>query len=288
MFRVLSFDKKKIKVSSDAKGNIVIEKRTNDIEYQNIVLAHNHFQKYHPVLVHHGEDDIFVSIAEISEWKQETSVLSTFFYQGRTLEEVLRVSFGQARGNLIVFLRNIFELFRSIGFLWGDFAPRNMIWNESKKTLHLVDFERNLCLKDGLVGQHIFNRYVRNYAREEFSCFLSNKEQRFIFHGFLKEDHRRKYLSVDQITSKRKKALLRNIFGEKESYPLREIRDAEDIMVFITTPFRVRKGYFFPMDILDLVGSRGGPSEYAKTAVAIKSLRGSRMRMELKRCAENL
>lgn len=287
MFNVLSFDKRKIEISSDADGKIIVRKRTSNVEYKNIILAHQHFQKYHPMFVHQKRDDIFISIAEISGWNQNTNELSTFFCQGSNLEEILRMSFGQMRNDLINFLRKIFKIFKSKGFLWGDFAPRNMIWNKDKKILWLVDFERHLRLKDGPVNKSKFSRYIRNYAMEEFSCFLNDKEQKILFNGFLKEDCSVR-VPVNKITSKRKKSLLRCLFGEKMYYSLQEVRKAEDIMVFVATPFKVGSIYFFPMDIFDLIGSKGGPNEYAKTAVAIKDLKESKRHVELKRCAENL
>ena len=287
MFHVLSFNQGRIEILSNAEGRVIVRKKTSEKEYQNLVLAQQHLLKHRPTLVCRKWQQVSISVAEVSEWNQEAKLLSTFFCHGDNLEEILRKSFGSAREDWIDFLRKIFELFKSNGFLWGDFAPRNMIWDQTKKIIWLVDFERMLHLKDCPIEHGIFNRYVRDYSREEFSCFLNPLEQRILFKGFLEEDYPG-HVPISQIASKRKKALLKNTFGEKESYPLSELREVEDIMVFVATPFQVHGILFFPMDSLDRIGNKGGPDEYTKAVMEIKNLGEHKRYVELKRRTKDI
>lgn len=285
MFNVLSFDSKKVEISLDINSKIIVKKQTTQKEYLNITLARRHLLNYRPILDFTTGQSFSVSVAGVSNWNQELGVLSTFFCHGDNFEGILKNSFGEKRGDWIEILRKIFEIFKSNGFLWGDFAPRNMIWDWSRKTLWLVDFERELHLKDCPVEESVFNRYVRNYSREEFSCFLSQEEQAIVFRGFL-NDYYACSVPTSQIASKRKKGLLKNLFGEKSHYAIEELRQVEDIMVFVATPFRVNEVFFFPMDSLDRIGSKGGPNEYVNVVTAIRSLGDSARFSELKRHTE--
>jgi len=285
MFHVLSFDSKKVEISLDINGETIVKKQTTQKEYLNITLARQHLLKHRLVLDFAMGQNFSVSVAGVSSWNQELGILSTFFCHGDNFEGILKNSFGKERVDWIEILRKIFGIFKSNGFLWGDFAPRNMIWDWSQKTLWLVDFERDLHLKDCPAEQEVFNRYVRNYSREEFSCFLSRREQSIVFRDFLDECSACS-VPTSLVASKRKKVLLKNLFGEKDCYSIAQLRRAEDIMVFIATPFRVNEVLFFPMESLDRIGSKGGPNEYVNAVMAIRSLGELARFSELKRRAE--
>ncbi len=271
MFNVLSFDPKRIKVELSQSGKIIVTKKTTLAEFKNIVLARRHLLKHKPILDSNHYGDILISVAEVFEWDPEVGILSTPFCKGENLETLLRTSIGDNRECLIQLIRKMFEAFKLHGFLWGDFAPRNMLWDRSRNIIWFVDFERHLLLKDCPIEQHSFNRYVRRYSREEFSCFITQAEQTLLFDGYLDEDMSGS-VPVYLIASKRKYALLKTMFGEKSCYPVEEIRKAEELMSAAATPFLVNNIFFFPMDSLDSIGSAGGPDEYADTILAIRGL----------------
>ena len=287
MFHVLSFDPQKIEVSVNLDQKTIVKKKAVEKEYENIVLASNHLNKHSMAILDHNNQKITIATAKIFEWHLSTKTLSTFLCAGENIEQLLRRSFGNKREVLLSLLREIFILFKTNGFLWGDFAPRNMLLDQDEKILWLVDFERNLYLKDCSIDSFLFNRYVCDYSREEFSCFLNIQEQSFLFRDFLEENYIG-FLPISQIASKRKRLLLATIFGEKVLYALRQIKEVEDLMVDVATPFCVNDVFFFPMDSLDRIGSKGGSHEYAKTVMAIRSLDNIQRYSELKKRAENI
>lgn len=285
MFYVLSFDPDKIAVSSGPEGKTVVRKKTTAKEYDNLTRAAQHLLKHNLVIVDNGLGAVSIAAAEIVEWNPETATLATLFYEGENLEGILRRTIGRRSSVDIAFVRKMFEAFKLNGFLWGDFAPRNIIWDKAGKAFRLVDFERELHLRDCPVDDHMFNRYVRRYSREEFSCFLTPSEQSVLFDGFLEESCFG-FVPTNQIASKRKEALLKSIYGNKKGYTLTEVRYAEDIMVFAATPFQVNGGYFFPMDALDRIGSKRGADEYARAVRVVSGLEEYEKFLELKRLAE--
>src|SRR3989338_37335 len=287
MFHVLSFDPKRIMVACAHDGKMIVRKKTTAKEHGNILLARVHILKHQPILVSKRYGEVRISVAEVLEWNQDAQLLSTLFCHGRNLEEILRETIGTNRGDLADLIRKLFETFKTNGFLWGDFAPRNMIWDQPQGIIWLVDFERNLYLKDCPVECRSFNRYVRNYSREEFSCFLTQHERSALLDDFLNEDTQG-FIPMSHITSKRKTALLKSMFGEKECYSLNEVRQTEDIIASAATPFQVNNTFFFPMDSLDLIGNKGGPDEYVRTIIAIRDLGEYEKFSELKRRTKTL
>lgn len=285
MFHVLSFDPEKVMMISASDGRAAINKKTTEKEYRNMLLARQHLLKYQPILVSETYGNIRVSVAEILGWNSEKQLLFTLFYQGQHFEGILRETIGTERNALMGLIKRMFETFKAIGFLWGDFAPRNMIWDQLQKAIWLVDFERNLYLRDRPIEHSSFSRYIRSYSMEEFSCFLTEHERATLLDDLIDKDVH-EFIPISQITSKRKCSLLKTLFGEKECYSSGEVRQIEDLMVSISAPFQINDAFFFPIDPLDLIGSKGGPNEYTRTVMAIRNLGKYERFSELKKRAK--
>lgn len=271
MPNVLSFDPDRIEMSVTPDGRMTVKKSTCSKEYRNILSAHKHLNK-HPMGIEfapHGT--IHVQVAELCGWDETWGTLSTLLHTGKNLEVMLRESIGTERHSMLHLIGGMLNTFRTHGFLWGDFAPRNMIWSESENIIWLVDFERDLELRDCPINASAFARYARNYSREEFSCFMTKQESCDLFKDIIKDDISG-YMPTNLIASKRKRALLKTLYGEKSCYSMDNLREAEDLMVFIATPFRIHSTYFFPIEPLDLISAKRGPHGYSSTVMAIKDL----------------
>lgn len=281
---VLSFDPTRIRFVASSGGVMVAEKITSILEYHQIMSAHNHLIKY-PILL--NNQTISVLPAAVLDWQKAKSVLVTKYYEGLNLEYALRLtSDKQERLVWIEFFKDFFQKLQLSGFLWGDCAPRNMIFNEESNTIRIVDFERILILKNSLVDPYLFSRYIRNYSLEEFSCFLFENERDILFNDFLIEEEE-KNIPVSQIDSKRKRKLLGSIFGAKSFYGVKEIEKVERLMVFIATPFVVNNDIFYPMDLIDRISSQGGSSVYVEIAQKLRGLNETAERYyELKKIAK--
>ena len=288
MFNVLSFDSARVHIGQSCGGNIVVKKRTSEKEFLNLSMATHHLEKHGlSVVVFNENEPTQVRVAPLDSWSEETSMMSTLFCKGENLESILREEKRKDRGTWISVIRALFVKFQRFGFMWGDFAPRNIIWNSTDNRLWLVDFERDTTTRDCPVEQGMFNRYIRSYSREEFACFLTEDEQLTVFKGFIQEPNGQRHIPIDHITSKRKSGLLRRVLGEKQSYSIQEVRTIEDLMVFIATPFFVRGNLFFPMDPLDSISSKRGPNEYVNTVIAIRDLDGPERFAELTRISRS-
>lgn len=267
---VLSFDPAKVVIEKLPTGRKVVKKKTTKKEYEQIVNAHKHVLN-NPIKLIMGEMEIKFSVAPVLEWIPEESLLITEYCNGVNIEEILRHAGYVEIRMLINLFRGMFSALRDTGFLWGDFAPRNMVFDNTARTICIFDFERNQILQNEPANAEQFSRYVRNYAREEFSCFLLKNEQYLLFSDFLVEE-RLVNIAASSLGSKRKVGLLQAIFSEKSRYSTHEVQNVENMMVDIATPFEVGNSRVFPMDFLDKIATVGGTDEYVRAVQKVANL----------------
>jgi len=247
---VLSFDSSKVDI--DVKNNIV-KKISSNLEYEQIRLA-NEYLDFCPIILDCG---LKIKAAPVIEMNDNKLVLH--FCQGLNLEHAMR--FGNNNKKWLLVFREMLEAFQKRGFLWNDIAPRNMIFNSNSLTISIFDFEKKMVVKDSSVEKKIFAEFFRRYAYEEFSCFLSKREQACLFHGFLLENIENE-VCIDNITSNRKKMLLNLCFGLKKCYLISEMNVIEDMMSEVATPINVDGHVIYPMFFIEKIIKKGGYNEY--------------------------
>ena len=265
---VLSFDPTRIKFVRD-KQNIIVEKLTTIKEYRQMVRARYYLCKNSISL---QENTLPVMPASILKWDNDKSTLVTMFCSGINGEEILRNAVGNERLQWIKLFKEFLLKMRLTGFLWGDCAPRNMIIDLISKHVWIVDFERQMILTDTAVEPNTYSRYIRNYAWEEFSCFLFAEEQKYLFSGILTTQESKQRIAISDIKSGRKKELLISIFGQKDQYDIKEIWTVETLMVSIATPFYIGDSPIYPMDIIDQISSKGGPDAYVEIVQKLRRI----------------
>lgn len=257
---VLSFDANKVLFLKNPTR--LVRKFTSEKEY---------FQ-LNQVIEFLAENNLFI---DLHEFKIETPsiiswngrILDLEYVEGLNLEHALREVNNPNRNFYLKLLKCFIKLLKSHGFLWGDFAPRNMILNKEKKILYIMDFERELEFVHPVSAVQ-FNRYLRNYSREELACFLFPEELILLLQDFLISENNA-LVHIDTIVSRRKKRLLEFLFGAKKEYSLYELQDVEDLLVELATPVKVLANVLFPMDILDKK-----PFDYDEYIIRVKQLKG--------------
>lgn len=269
MYKGLSFDSSRVSLVTSG-GVRLVRKKTEEREYQQLIQAQNHLESFCPDVSADGMGSWKIRVAEWVGWDPLKGEIQTRFCDGSNLEELLKTSIGSNREPVIRFLVNLYQTFRNIGFLWGDFAPRNMLLDGVSSTVRLVDFERQLELLP-VVGKRKFVRYVREYSREEFASFFTTEEQNVLFGEILEQEDDDLFIPTLHIRSRRKRVLLQSLFGMREQYQIRDVRYVEDLMVHVATPLELEGVYRFPMELLDLIGSIGGSREYAEAVLAANS-----------------
>lgn len=263
--RVLAFDPSKISLVK-RDGEMMIEKKTSKKEYQQMLQAKKHLQKQSLIQKY----SIKIQIAPIIKWDSRKNILTTRYCNGINGEESIKKSSPQKRIVAIDLFKEFFSFIQKFGFLWGDLAPRNTVIDWKNKILWLFDFEKNIVLCQQPISKERFTRYIRNYSLEEFSCFLLAKEQEKFFNNFFTKESGSVHTS--DISSKRRRALLSQLFGIKNSYPIEEIHEVENLMIFVATPYKIENKIFYPMEIIDVFSHKGGSNAYAKLVLKLKNL----------------
>ena len=253
---VLNFDSQKVRIE---KG--VVKKHTSLMEYQQFCLARDYLRSS-PIVLDCG---ISVRTVSLIDWTDND--LITEFCLGLNLEHALIQ--GMDKLFCMKVIRELLQMFRERGFLWGDIAPRNMVLDKKSNIIYIFDFERKLIIKDGPLNKETFNRFFRNYAYEEFSCVLFPCDQEVLFADLLDVDFVGEILTFE-IGSKRKKRLLEHLMGKKEKYLVREVCLVEDLMSAAATPFIVNNRTVYPMFLIEKIVKKGGSYAYAETIKALE------------------
>ena len=142
---VLNFDSQKIKID---KRRGIVKKYSTFFEYSQLKMAIDYLKSC-PIILDCG---IQVRATSIINWT--TGELTTKFCQGLNLEHALKYS-----NNKIFWVKickQLLKAFQERGFLWGDIAPRNIIFDKLSGSIYIFDFERPLIIKDCSVGKNLF------------------------------------------------------------------------------------------------------------------------------------
>lgn len=254
--RVLNFNDKKVRLANIDGCTYIIKKSSNQ-EIRNLLLATDFLHEKKRFI----SGGIRVEIAKIMRIEGEDLYLH--FCPGINLESGLKFSNKNQRFFLLNIIAQAFRWAAGHGFLWGDFAPRNMVYNPHSSTLFLFDFEKELRLLDCSQDTLEFSSFARSYLYEEFSCFLSYQERARIIIPIIRNRLPGKIATIE-ILSRRKKKLLSLYFGSKHFYSSSEVQFIEDLMVDIATPIMVKRRIIYPMKYWEKIKTLGGYDEYAK------------------------
>ncbi len=249
---ILSFNPQKIIINPKDK---IVFKKTLKIEYEQITLAHNYFAS-NPIILDCG---LKVKTAPIIGFENDTLFLD--FCEGINMEHLLK--YGYKKKLWIYVLKELMNSFKKRGFLWGDIAPRNIVFNKKENVLYIFDFEKKTIIKDITLNDQQFSNFFRNYAYEEFSCFLTKKEQDILFYQKILKQRERAIYNED-IFSGRKRFLLQNNFNKKNFYSTEEVAYIEDQMSFAATPIIIDNKILYPMFLIEKITEKGGYYEYSK------------------------
>lgn len=272
--KVISLDSDKIRFTVRRNcvtrlNILVIEKKTEESETYRILRLANWLPSQPPLKV---RDTIFrVCVPQIMNWNKKNSTLSLEYHEGFPIECLLKkYTRGKERLFWIEFIEKFFDWCNKRGLTWSDCAPRNMIVNVPLLRLTLIDFERELHLKDKQISFREFQCHAQDLILEEFAAFLFPEEQKHIF-GNLWSACRKKFVDIRSITSKRKKLLLEKKFGPlSQKVSATHVCEVGKLMADVATPSYYKGDVFFPMELLEKIAQKGGTNEYVKTVLRIE------------------
>lgn len=286
MYEGLSFNGSRVRLGTSLNCDRIILKNTDVKEYQTLLNAQVHLSLFNPVLRNQKWNGFGIRTALLHAWNESLGILETVFESGENLESLLRETIRSPRSSILEAIGELFLIFKRTGFLWGDFAPRNILINSEKKILCLVDFERTSGFIRGGVSDEVFSHYFSHYAWEEFSCFLRKAEQELVFPPWINEGYHEPVL-FENISSSRKRSLLRHIHGHNKEYTVEEIHAIEKLMAEVATPIHQDGLFHFPMDFLDPIASRGGANEYVKAVMEFYKLGRYQWLSKIRKLAES-
>src|SRR3989338_1552108 len=262
--KVFSFNAQKVRFKKTSEGMDFVEKVTTKKEFKNIYTAEKYLIK-HPISIKIRQKPVNVRPAKVLDWDGKNNLLKLELCKGFNLESEFKKQNFFNRVELLKLIKSLFLEVRRTGFLWGDFAPRNMIYNFKKNEICIFDFEKNTKFLNRVANDAEFSRFVHHYSMEEFACLLFPKEQRKLFDDLnLKKEVG--IINTSDINSTRKKALLGLLFGEKHTYTLDKVVKVENIMRDIATPIKINSKIVYPMELIEQIVKQSNVDNYARLA----------------------
>lgn len=266
---VVSLEDQKVTLSKSKEGQLVVIKKTNDKEYQNLIQIKKHLQSVDANFEYGGAYEYRVITPLIKSWNSSEGLLETEYFDGENLEVLMQTSNSESRRQSVTFLKYFIQWMRLNGIVWNDAAPRNILINQNKKEVCLVDFERGCVFQEWPYSQTDFDFLIRGLVFEEMSAFLFTEERNEIFGNiWYGED---KIITSKSFRGKREPILYMNIYGEfGEFISSDKLNRIRMLMADMLTPYKLENGtIFFPLTIL---ANAGSPEKYANLLLKLTQI----------------
>lgn len=155
-------------------------------------------------------------------------------------------------------LNNILLTLLDNRFFWNDFAPRNIMLNDSEKKVFLFDFER------GVSDKNTLSNYFLYPVLEEYSAFLLRNERLFNENILLNTDLNQT-IDISQIKSNR----IINIMKKMGYSDIKKIDYIKIVIMIIRVeePFIFNNNFIFPIIELENILHRYGYDTYANEVI---------------------
>lgn len=248
---VISIDESKIRDDGQ-----LFFKRTNQQEYENLLLINNKLSGKKMTI---DNKEYTFHIPQVFSFQD--NVITMEKCDGDNLELLLRKE--NTHNQAVLMLNEILKYLIYNNIYWFDFAPRNIIINDS--TIHLVDFERPL-----IFDKLDMNLYFKDTVYEEYSAFLKPNEK-IINEKQIYENASKLILPTQ--CSKRVLTIL-ELLGEKE-----ELK-ADQYYYIVRKILTREKAYndktgniVFPLVVLENVLIQKGYEAYAKKIMEVIKMR---------------
>lgn len=177
--------------------------------------------------------------------------------KGENLELMLRNKNRRTEG--IKILHTFMKFILDESFFWHDFAPRNILINNEKKEIELVDFEKGITLEKDFDIKH----FLRENVYEEYAAFLLPEEralnEKKVFSIGQNEDDIK--LSIESIKSNRVKQIATKL-GIKKYILMSQYLNILHMIISAEEPFKRKDNTIFPIVELENILQEKGYSCY--------------------------
>lgn len=221
---------------------LLFYKRTNINEYNSIKKMTKILKNNNKFLIDNIEYRI--KVPNIISWNERKLILCLEYCEGINLEFLLRNCDTHNYGKLM--LNALLDFFIQNKLYWSDFAPRNIIIDNTN--IFIVDFEKGIMKKDTLLLD-----YLRNHVYEEYGLFLLlNERKYFIDEIFNCNEEDDSVYDLDKVESDRCKKIAQ-ISGYREKITKKEYLNIVKMIIEVEIPYMNNNEILFPGVYLDQI-----------------------------------
>lgn len=248
---IISLDEDRVKILDDC-----VKKHSDSQEVKCLQLAKNLTINFEPFVMNHSRYKI--SVPEVYDYTN--GIITMEKCTGSNLELTLRENKEHKKG--VDFTNELLSFFLGKSFYWHDFAPRNIMIDDS--TIWIMDFERGLSTNFDLPLFFLNNVY------EEYSAFLLPEERKFHLEDYIRKEKEKK-IKVDSLTSKRVIGICKILYGEKDEITIQEYYEALKVILEAEEPYRTKSEIVYPLLELEDYLKENGREEYIKKVMRRKN-----------------
>lgn len=228
-----------------------VSKYTNAVEFRNLTRASKWLKGAGGFKGNTSGGNVTVAVPRIENWDAKQGLLVMELCAGKNVETEL-IGGSARRQFYVALLSDLLLWIRTKSFYWKNFAPRNVLYDDSTDTVYLVDFESPLRIGRRRMSKRSFGIYCQDNVILELSAVLFKREQDVVCPAIW-ENWRSGSVRLAHIEGRRKRRFIQLHHPGKRLITYAEFVQIQQRIVAIATPFPYNGSIFYPLHALSRI-----------------------------------
>ena len=248
--KIISFDSNK--VWFEFKDEIrICKKRTIGKEVEALIQAKEYLNGKK---INISGEKFSLSTPNVINWEENTGILTMNFCEGKNLECIICDS--KTRGQGVELLREMLRFILKNKFFWNDFAPRNIIVDDSNN-IFIMDFEHGIGKNDISLEDFLRMRVYREYA-----SFLLPEERYLSMDKVFYLKNGEKNQVIDITSCSKRIVALAKLMGYYPTMTTQQSLDIQKRIIIAEQPYMKNGKINYPRIMVEKLLEEGNDSSF--------------------------
>ena len=248
--KIISFDSNKVWFEFK-NGVKICKKRTIGKEIEALIQAKEYLKGKK---INALGKEFRLSTPDIIDWERNTRILTMSFCEGENLESIICNS--KTRGQGVELLREMLRFTLKNKFFWNDFAPRNIIVDDSNN-IFIMDFEHGIGDKDISLEEFLRMRVYR-----EYSSFLLPEERKLSIEKVFNLRNEEKNQVIDTNSCSKRIIALAKLMGYYPTMTTQQSLDIQKKIIIAEQPYVKDRKINYPRIMVEKLLEEGKDSSF--------------------------
>lgn len=248
--KIISFDPNKVWFEFK-DGVMICKKRTISKEVEALIQAKEYLKgkKINAI----GKE-YSLSTPNVMNWEETTGILTMSFCEGKNLESMICNSKTREQG--VELLREMLRFTLKNKFFWNDFAPRNIIVDDSNN-LFIMDFEHSIGEKDISLEDFLRMRVYR-----EYSSFILPEERKLSIDKVFNLRNGEENQVIDTNSCSKRVIALAKLMGYYPTMTTQQSLDIQKKIIIAEQPYMYNGKISYPRIMVEKLLEEGNESSF--------------------------